>query len=133
MGYAFDTNIVIHLLIGTASVRQNRDIVRNMGDRFTIPPFVQYEIQRGFLIKPSTKYEQAYAQLLENCELGEMTALSWQRAAEIYAGLYSKRLTVKDSDIVIAAFCIVNDCTLVTNNTRDFINIDGIKLVDWVA
>jgi len=28
--------------------------------------------------------------------------------AEIYVYLYSKRFTVKDSDIVITAFCVVN-------------------------
>ena len=132
MEYALDTNIIIHLLIGTDSVRRNRDKIRQTGAMFIISPFVQYEIQRGFLIKPHVKYEQAYAQLLENCEIGEMTVHSWQIAAEIYAELYHKRLTVKDSDIVIAAFCIENDYTLVTNNTSDFINIKDIKLVDWV-
>ena len=72
MNYAFDTNTVIHLMIGTESVRQNRDHARNIGAAFYIPPFVQYEIDRGLLIKPSAKNEQAYAQLLNNCELCEM-------------------------------------------------------------
>ena len=111
MKYAFDTNIVIHLLIGTDSVRQNRDRARGEGH----------------------SYERVYARLLDNCELGEMTLVAWKKAAEIYADLYAKKLTVNDSDIVIAAFCIVNGCTLVTNNTKDFINMDSIKLADWVA
>jgi len=132
MNYAFDTNAIIHLMIGTSSVRQNRDEAYNNGARFIVPPFVQYEIQRGLLIKPNNKHEHAYNRLLENCELGEMTTTAWKKSAEIYANLYSKRLTVKDSDIVIAAFCIVNGFTLVTNNIKDFENMDGLLFVDWV-
>ena len=132
MDYAFDTNIIVHLMIGTASVRQNRDDARSNEAKFIIPPFVQYEIQRGLLIKPDPKHELAYKRLLENCEVGEMTATAWRKAAEIYAGLYAKRFTVKDSDIVIAAFCIANSYTLVTNNTKDFENMDGLLFVDWV-
>ena len=105
MDYAFDTNTIVHLMIGTASVRQNRDKVRNNTNaKFVIPPFVQYEIERGLLIKPDIKNKLAYERLLENCELGEMTATAWKKAAEIYANLYTKRFTVKDADIVIAAF-----------------------------
>ena len=133
MNYAFDTNIVIHLMIGTESVRRNRDNARSIGAAFYVPPFVQYEIERGLLIKPSPKNERAYARLLENCDLGGMTVGTWKRAAEIFADLYAKRLTVRDSDILIAAFCIMNDCTLITNNTKDYVNINGLNIVDWVT
>ena len=51
MDYAFDTNTIVHLMIGTASVRQNRDKARsNSSSKFIIPPFMQYEIERGLLI-----------------------------------------------------------------------------------
>jgi len=39
----------------------------------------------------------------------------------------------KDADIFIAAHCIVNDYTLVTDNTGDFERIDGLKFVNWKA
>ena len=68
---------------------------------------------------------------LYNCALGEMTVDAWERAANIYAELYAKRFTVKDADIVIAAFCMVNEYTLVTANTKDFENIDGMQFVNW--
>ena len=132
MDFAFDTNAIIHLMIGTSSVRQKRDEAYNNRARFIVPPFVHYEIQRGLLIKPNSKHEQAYNRLLGNCELGEMTTAAWEKAAEIYADLYKKRFTVRDSDIVIAAFCVVNNYTLVTNNTKDFENIDELLFVDWV-
>ena len=133
MNYAFDTNTVIHLMIGTESVRRRRNNARSMGAAFFIPPVVQYEMNRGLLIKPNPQNERAYTRLLENCMLVEMTAGVWMKAAEIYAGLYAKRFTVRDSDILIAAFCIVNDCTLITNNTKDFVNMSGLGIDDWVT
>ena len=132
MDYAFDTNTVIHLMSGTQTVRDNREKAQKGGARFHLPPFVNYEIRRGLMIKPVPKHEKAYAVVLNNCVLGEMTVDVWERAADIYAGLYSKRLTVKDADILIAAFCMVNGYTLVTANTKDFVNINGLKLVNWV-
>jgi predicted nucleic acid-binding protein len=62
-----------------------------------------------------------------------MTVDVWRRAAQIYAELYAKRFSVRDSDILIAAFCLVNDYTLITNNTSDFENIDHLKFIDWVT
>jgi predicted nucleic acid-binding protein len=132
MTYAFDTNIVIHIMRGTPSVRGNREAARGSGAQFVIPPFVNYESRRGLIIKPIPKHEQAYSIICDNCLIGEMTAEGWERAARIYAELYSKRLTVRDSDILIAAFCVVSGYTLVTDNTKDFENIDGVQSVNWV-
>ena len=132
MGYAFDTNVIIHLMRGTQSVRENKDKALLQGEHFVIPPFVNYELLRGLMIKPITSHENAYAVIRNNCTLGEMTVDAWVYAAKIYAELYTKRFTVRDSDIVITAFCIVNDYTLVTSNIKDFANIDGLRLVDWV-
>jgi tRNA(fMet)-specific endonuclease VapC len=132
MEYAFDTNTIIHLLRGTRSVKENREKTYREGALFVIPPIVHYEIRRGLLIKPVPAYEKAYSIICDNCRLGEMTAAGWECAARIYAGLYAKHFTVNDADILIAAFCMSNSHTLVTDNTKDFENIDGIKVVNWV-
>ena len=132
MTYAIDSNIIIHLLRGTESVRKHRDNANNQGARFIIPPFVNYEIMRGFLCVSAPAKEAAYRRLCAYCSIGEMTVGAWERAAQIYAELYTKHFTVKDADIVIAAFCMVNDYSLVTDNTKDFENIDGLQFVNWV-
>lgn len=132
MEYAFDTNAVIHLMRGTQSVRENRGKAQKSGARFIIPPFVNYEVRRGLIIKPIPTHEKAYDVICDNCTLGEMTVDVWERAARIYAELYAKHFTVKDADIIIAAFCLVNGYTLVTANTKDFENIDGLQFVNWV-
>ena len=132
MEYAFDTNTIIHLMRGTYSVRVNREKARKSEARFIIPPFVDYEVRRGLIIKPIALHEKAYTVICDNCSLEDMPTEAWRRAAQIYAELYVKRFTVKDADILIAAFCIVNGYTLVTSNTKDFENIDDLQFVDWV-
>ena len=131
MKYAFDTNTIIHLMRGTHLIREHRENAQKEGSRFYIPPFVNYEILRGLIIKPISAHEKAYAVICDNCSLGEMTVDAWERAAQIYAELHAKHFTVKDADIIIAAFCIANDYTLVTSNTKDFENIDGLQMVNW--
>ena len=131
MEYAFDTNTIIHLMRGTPSVMENRKQAKQAGARFIIPPFVNYEIRRGLTIKPVPSHEKAYTVIFENCLLEEMTVEAWEQAAKIYADLYAKRFTVNDSDILIAAFCIVNGYTLVTANIKDFENMDGLQFINW--
>ena len=36
-------------------------------------------------------------------------------------------------DLMIAAVALVHDLTLVTNNTKDFQNIPGLRLEDWLT
>ena len=131
MQYAMDTNVIIHLLHGTAMVREARDNALRQGAKLIIPPFVNYEITRGFLYQTAPKRESAYRLMKESYVIGEMSTETWEKAAAIYASLRHGGFTVSDADILIAAFCLVNNFTLVTNNTRDFFNIGGLKLMDW--
>jgi tRNA(fMet)-specific endonuclease VapC len=53
------------------------------------------------------------------------------KAAEIRANLEERHLPIGAADIFIAAHCIVNGYTLVTDNTKDFERIDGLDIVNW--
>jgi tRNA(fMet)-specific endonuclease VapC len=131
MVYALDTNIIIHYLRNDANVQHNFKNAVMQGASVVVPKLVDYELRRGFRIASAPKKEAAYKILTEHCTVAEMDVDSWERAIKVYVGLYKKRLTVGEIDILIAAFCLENGCTLVTNNTADFENIDGLKLVDW--
>ena len=131
MQYALDANVIIHLLHGTESVRQARGRAIKQGVKLIIPPFVNYEILRGFLYQSAPKREAVYTKMRDNYAVGEMTTATWEKAAAIYATTRRTGYTIGDADILIAAYCIVNDCILVTGNTKDFENMDGLKIVDW--
>ena len=60
-----------------------------------------------------------------------MNSLAWDEAARLYAVYRQKGESIEDADLFIAAFCIVNDYILVTNNIRHFEQIEGLKVDNW--
>jgi len=131
MIYALDTNIIIHYLRHETNVCQNFNNAVICNHKIVVPKMVDYEIRRGFSITPKPKKEASYKILIEDCTVAEMDMISWERAIQVYTGIYQKRFTVGEMDILIAAFCLANDYILVTNNTADFKNIDNLRIVDW--
>lgn len=131
MKYALDANVIISILHPFTNVCKKFDEAVERGDFITIPPIVHYEMRRGFLCKSAPRKENAYQILIDQYHVGDMKEEILERAAKIYANLWRKRLTVGDADILIAAFCIENDYTLVTDNMNHFKVIDGLKYVNW--
>jgi len=129
--YALDTNIIIKYLRGDVNVWKNFDNAVVQGDEMVIPKMVDYEMCRGFNISSAPKKEAAYNFLTMQCNVIEMDATSWNRAINVYGDLYRKGYTVGEIDILISALCLENGYTLVSNNTSDFKNIDGLALTDW--
>jgi len=63
--------------------------------------------------------------------------LALDKKAVEASALIKKSLTVKGmnigyNDTLIAGHAISEGCVLVTNNTRAFIRVDGLKIEDWV-
>jgi len=56
----------------------------------------------------------------------EVDIAIWKRAASIWAALRKMGKIVGDADILIAACCLENGYTLVTYNTKHFIDINGL-------
>ena len=132
MTYALDTNTIIFLLNNDENVVKKRNRAIYAGGRFIIPPIVDYEIQRGLLYKPSPRKERIYFALRNHYGVGVMEPEMWVKSSHIYATLRKKGFTVGDDDIFIASFCIANGYTLVTRNTKDFTNIPGLSIENWM-
>jgi len=132
MIYALDTNTIIHLLSHKSKVINQRNAALELGAQFIIPPYVNFELLRGFRYVQATAKERSYRNLCTWYPIGEMRLETWELAASIYTDLRKAHYTVGDADILIAAFCLIDGYTLVTNNTKDFKNIDGLRFVDWV-
>ncbi|MEO7242974.1 MAG: type II toxin-antitoxin system VapC family toxin [Variovorax sp.] len=70
--------------------------------------------------------------------LSIVTALPWSvQAAWIY-GAHRQRLKVSGTavgelDLMIGSHALAEGLILVTNNTREFARIDGLRLEDWTA
>ena len=131
MTYALDTNIIIDILNKNSSlVKQFNDYVIN-NTIMVIPSAVDYEISKGFYHTPSPRKEAVYNNMRLNCPVIEVNKDIWDCTAKLWANLRKSGFAVGDFDILIAAYCIINGYTLVTHNTRDFINITGLQIVDW--
>jgi tRNA(fMet)-specific endonuclease VapC len=132
MTYALDTGIIIFHLNDDKSVMAKMDDAVLAGNKFIIPPIVDYEIQRGLLYNSSPKKEKIYFTLRKHYGVGVMTPEMWLRAAHIYVNLRWKGFTVGDDDIFIAAFCLTNGHTLITRNTKDFVHIAELQIENWI-
>ena len=131
--YAMDANIISYLLKDYPAVYENYDRAVAGGNRCIIPPVSYYEVKRGLLFSGATTKANDFDVLCRELGVGDMSVPVWNEAARLYAGNRRAGNTVEDADLFIAAFCLVNDYTLVTNNTKHFENINGLQYVNWVV
>ena len=131
MIYALDTNIISYMLRQDKYVCEQYLAESQKGHECVIPPVAYYEIKRGLLATNAMGKARDLGVLCQYFEVGEMNTHAWDEAARLYALHRQKGELAEDADLFIAAFCIVNDYTLVTNNIRHFEHIDGLKLVNW--
>ena len=71
--------------------------------------------------------------LLEDVELLGFEQESAERFGIIQTQLLRRGITVSPVDLMIAAVALVHDLTVVTHNTKDFQNIPGLRLEDWLT
>jgi tRNA(fMet)-specific endonuclease VapC len=134
--YALDTNTISFFLWGEGNVDNNfRKEIIEAGNSYAIPFIVAYEIKRWLLDRP-TKQLRAFGKqfdyLFNSVEnTAKMPSAVWGKAADIYIMLKQKGMLIGDADILIAAYCIVNDYKLVTDNTDDFKRINGLNFTNW--
>jgi len=55
------------------------------------------------------------------------------KAAKIRSDLQKQGLPIGAYDIQIAAIALSGNMTLLTNNTREFVRVNGLKLENWVG
>ncbi|MDR3076582.1 MAG: hypothetical protein LBU26_04705, partial [Synergistaceae bacterium] len=61
-----------------------------------------------------------------------LDAFAVEEASNIYAYLRKNGSPCGDADILIAAIVISNDGLLVSNNTKHYISIKNLRLVNWI-
>ena len=92
-----------------------------------------YEVRRGLLASDATTKMKSFEELCAVLGISELTIPDMKTASAIYAKLKRQGNLIDDSDILIAAQCVENGYTLVTNNERHFERVDGLHFVNWVS
>ena len=131
MRYLLDTNICIY------AINQRSDTVverlqREGRSNLTTSALVAAELAFG--AEKSNRSDTMQQLLLF---LSGLQILSWSESAVWHYARQRKLLKdagtpIGEMDLLIAAHALGDDLTLVTNNTREFERIEGLKLENWV-
>ena len=131
MIYALDTNTISYILRGEGVVKQRWRQEESVGNCSIIPLMTYYEVRRGLLANKATTKMRSFEELCAVLGISDLTISDIKKASVIYSDLKRLGKLIGDSDILIAAQCIENGYTLVTNNTRHFERVKGLQCVNW--
>jgi tRNA(fMet)-specific endonuclease VapC len=131
--YLLDTNICIYIAKGQPTA------VRHKFEALSMQQLAMSTITVGelrFGAEKSQSRERALATLAQLVQMIQPCALPVS-AAEHYghvrATLSQQGLPIGNNDLWIAAHALAEGWTLVTNNTREFSRVPGLRVENWVA
>jgi tRNA(fMet)-specific endonuclease VapC len=130
--YALDTNIITYYLKGNQIVIDRLADETDNGNIISIPPMVFYEIKRWLLTINSNKKLALFEAMCALSGIGSIDRDILETASVIYSDLQKRGIAVGDNDILIAAYCIYHNFTLVTNNENHFKHIANLKIENWL-
>ena len=130
--YALDTNIITYYLKGGKNIINRITEETDNENCIIIPPMVFYEIKRWLLTINSNKKLSLFETMCSLSGIGSIDREILEAASVIYSDLQKTGITVEDNDILIAAYCIRHNLTLVTNNEKHFSRIANLKTVNWL-
>ena len=116
--------------------RNNPDVVEKL-DKYlqefgfvNISVVTYYEVLNGLYFKDAKSQLARFERFVELNQVLPLTDEIAKKAAEIYANLRKKGMTVGHNDMMIDT-AIVNNMTLVTNNTKHYEKIDDLDIDNW--
>lgn len=139
--YLLDTNVLSELMRPTPAPPVLQWMDAQAAQNLFTSAITRAEIELGLALLPQSKRRLALATqskaMFEEDFAGRCLAFD-ERCAPIYGALMAARtrqgrpMSVEDAQI--AAVCMAHKKTLVTRNTADFENIDGLRLINpWIV
>ena len=130
--YMLDTNICIYIAKGQPLAVRHRFELHSL-EEMTMSIITVGELRFG--AEKSQARESALATLAKLVQMVQPCALPLT-AAEHYghvrASLSQQSLPIGNNDLWLAAHALAEGWTLVTNNTREFSRVPGLRLENWV-
>lgn len=130
MSYIIDTDILIYFL------KSHPEVIKQFS-KHSLSILGTTRINAAELLygahnsKNPQRSLMVHRNLLEELDIDEFG----ERAAEIYSSekacLRHQGNLIDDMDLMIAAICLAESKTLVTNNTKHFQRIRGLNLENW--
>ncbi len=130
MRFVLDTNTLIYFFKGLGNV--SSFLLATPPADIAIPTIVLFELEVG--IAKSTSPRKRKAQLKEFTALVTIIPFRYaeaRSAVSIRVKLEKQGIPIGPYDVLIAASAMANNTILVTHNTKEFEQIDGLKTEDW--
>jgi tRNA(fMet)-specific endonuclease VapC len=135
MKYLLDTNIVSYFL-RDASPGLSQHILDSTPDTLAISVISAGELRYGLSKLPTSKRATELANrldaLLAAIPVLPLPADAAQHYGNTRAQLEAAGTRIGSNDLWIAAHALAQNLTLVTNNTREFERVQGLKLESWL-
>ena len=128
--YLLDTDTIIYALKGNSTVTDNLRSFADAPKAFSV-------ITYGELIFGARKSQRVHENLAKVYHIKEvfpvidLTPAIMETFGELKANMQSKGANVADFDLLIGATALCMDYIVVTNNTKHFSKIPGLKFTNW--
>ena len=126
-----DTDTLSYFLSGNFAVASKMNEAINEGLQICLTSVNVYEFLKGLRYKSTKLEEQQFNNFLKNIAVIHLDDNSVKLAANIYADLRKRGITVGDADILIASIVITHNGKLITNNTKHYRNINNLRIENW--
>ena len=134
--FVLDTDILTLLQHGHPEVCHN--VARHDADDLAVSVIsVEEQLSGWYTVIRKSKSNHLLAQAYEHLtlcveSLSDLRVLTFDEASiERFANLRASRIPTRNPDLKIAATVMECDGTLVTRNIRDFVQVPGLRVVDW--
>jgi tRNA(fMet)-specific endonuclease VapC len=126
-----DTNIIVYYLKGMPSVVAR--ILAMEGPELAIPSVVAYELEYGTLKAKGSRRKELITRLLKDSVQVPFDHEAAREAARIRIELERHGSVIGPLDLLIAGTALSRGAILVTNNTKEFSRVKGLRLADWTS
>ena len=132
--YLLDTNICIYITKHQPeSVRQNFE--KHLPNRNILISVItlgelRYGAEKSQNRKKALKVIDDFTSMVQVVELDDNVA---EHYAQIRKDLSSKGQIIGSNDLWLAAHARSNNWVMVTNNEKEFVRVDGLKVENWVC
>ncbi len=136
-GFLIDTNVLSELMREAPAAEVRDWFASNVSQNMFVCSITQAEILTGIALLPEGKRRTGLAvsaELLFEQDMAGRCLDFGAGAAKSYALIFAQRLRmgcpISTEDCQIAAIAMFNDLSVVTRNTKDFVDIEGLTVIN---
>jgi tRNA(fMet)-specific endonuclease VapC len=141
MMLVLDTDHLTEYQKGTSpGARRLKQRLADTSDAYATTIITVEEIMRGWMaairrIHDPQRQINGYEKLRQLFRFfATWNVLEWDgRAADEFEALKQAKIRIGSMDLKIASICMANKATLLSRNRRDFENVPGLRVEDWLS